>query len=330
MNNKTPYNPNVLTRHADGIAITSRTTNPIVDAINNIIPAVGSHTGGPFLGQPIMYKLRGWKLPAELAGAWYWGSKVRVGHSILDPTKDVNLIFDWDLETGSGEGSGGLYPSYKEPNLILINPSDILIYDSIALDDTGEPLAEQPINEIYSCRSGHSLCILPDENSYGAETGMPTDEVHFGIAYLVGQATVEGKIYDVAMMQRDDRWFVCQIIGKTDTIGSEEVELSDELYAAKMISRHGKPVNISGTPQDWSPLGTVPTVANCYFRNIETKDSVNTHVIIDDVELGSGETYTPTAIGYLKDFTYDGIPIIAGYCLASMDCTTNDGSGSGG
>lgn len=325
MNKFTPFNPGALTKHADGIAITSRTTNPIVDAVNNIMPGIGSHLGAPFLGQPVVYKLRGWKLPTELAGAFYWASKVQVGRQIIDPTKDVRLIFDWDNSTsGSGEG----IPTYREPNLIVINPSDIVVYYAVDIDDEGEPLDPQGTTYFWGTRSGHSLGLGE------SDTGLAGSEIEFNIAYLIGQASVDGKIYDVAMAPRDDRWFVCKIVGKTETIASEETDLPAELYTAKMIGRHGKPSFQSANPKEWADLGAIPLEANCYFRNIETGGSTSSsgpagHMLLDNIEIASGEEYEPLAIGYLSDFTYDGIPIIAGYCISSTECVDNDGSGSG-
>lgn len=316
-----------LPRDPDGVAITSRTSNRIIDALQRYMPnPQGSHLGGPFLGQPVMYKLRGWKKPVELAGAWYWASKVQVGKSLLDPTKDVRLVFDWDVEAGDIEGYPDL--TYREPNLIIINPSDIVVYTSIEYDDEGNQVDPQPIpGRFYATRSGHSMGI-GDEDS-----GLPTAVAEFNIAYLIGQATVEGKIYDVAMAPRDDRWFVVKIAGKTETIASEEVDLPAELYTAKMIARHGVVSNVAG-PKEWAQLGTAALEANCYFRNIETGGSTSSsgpagHMLLDNVEIPEGHSYEPYAIGYLSDFTYDGIPIIAGYCISSTECT-DDEEGSGG
>lgn len=308
----TEFDPTTFTtlqRAGERKLITDSLFNPVVDALNRGHPTAQHGVPRFFLGQPVAYKLRGWKTPSTLGGAYYWASKLSVGNQIIDATQDARLI--------AANGFTG-YDYNAPPDLIILNPSDIIVFTGHDPDaGSGESI------DMTQYRCGHSLGWGPD-----SESGLPDMDVegNIGTAYLIGQAIVEGQLYDVAMAQRDDRQFVVKVIGKQMTVDEEEVTLGSYKYAAKMVTRHGRKTSIVATAATGLTLeqfGTLSDEPDCIFYSMDDLNSEMENTLDP-----SDENFQPLAVGYLADFVGEQkIPAIAGWSITSLECGSE---GSGG
>lgn len=283
-------------------------------------------------GETVSYKLRGWKNPVTLGGAYYWASRMSLGNQPIDPTRNARLILPgWYTQT-EAEGLNTNVSFSAPPDLIVLNPSDIIHGGMWATDrEDFDEVTHDGNHKIY--RSGHSLSpALPKQDNDRIIRDMDY-AAHINIGHLIGTAEVEGRTYDVAMAPRDDRIFFVKLRSKEIEIDGETVTLGAGKYAAQILWRPSNWYgNVAFLPEQAmyhvliGQLNDVgETRCDCIFLDAEMADD-----LLDPGEEDL-DPLSPIGMGAIVGFQgeTDRIPMIAGFSLMSTTCIPPEEEGSG-